>query len=331
MQRFIQRRAVLGAVAATAASGLLKAPSVWGQDSWPRARPIRVICPFAPGAATDAMARLAAQKIGEKLGANCVVENRAGGSGVPGTMAVLQAPADGYTFLASSLTHTMLKYVLAGVPFDPITDFQPVARTARGPLMMVSTPKRPEKTIQEIVASAKESPKDWTFAISSMGAPGHLATIDFNRRTGANIEGTSYRGTSPALIDVAAGNAQVMIDATFALLNASRSGQVRPIGITTRERSPLAPEVPTMIEQGLADFEFYSWYGVWAPKGTPMDICEKVNKALTESLRDADSVERLKSLVVEPNYQTIPEMSAFIEQEQRRNVELLRVANFKPE
>jgi tripartite-type tricarboxylate transporter receptor subunit TctC len=326
----INRRMLLGAAAATA-GGVLRAPAVWAQDTWPKARPIRMICPFAPGAATDAMARLAGQKITEKLGANVVVENRTGGGGVPGTQAVQQAPADGYTLLASSLTHTMLKQVLRNVPFDPQADFAPVARTARGPLMMVMTPKRPPMTIPQIVEAAKKSPKDWTFAISSLGAPGHLATIDFNRRTGADIEGTSYRGTAPALLDVAAGNAHVMIDATFALLQAARSGQVHPIGISTRERSPLAPEIPTLIEAGLPDFEFYSWYGVWAPKGTPAAICEKLNAVLTESMRDADSAERLKSLVVEPVSQTVPEMQRYVEEEVKRNTELLRIANFQPE
>jgi tripartite-type tricarboxylate transporter receptor subunit TctC len=325
----MNRRSFLGAAAA--ASGVLQAPAVWAQDAWPKARPIRMICPFAPGAATDGMARLAAQKITEKLGVNVVVENRTGGGGVPGTQAVQQAPADGYTLLASSLTHTMLKHVLRNVPFDPQADFAPVARTARGPLMMVMTPKRPPMTIPQIVDAAKKSPKDWTFAISSLGAPGHLATIDFNRRTGADIEGTSYRGTAPALLDVAAGNAHVMIDATFALLQAARSGQVHPIGISTRERSPLAPEIPTLIEAGLPDFEFYSWYGVWAPKGTPAAICEKLNAVLTESMRDADSAERLKSLVVEPVSQTVPEMQRYIDAEVQRNVELLRLANFQPE
>jgi tripartite-type tricarboxylate transporter receptor subunit TctC len=325
----MNRRSFLGAAAA--AGGVLQAPAVWAQDAWPKARPIRMICPFAPGAATDGMARLAAQKITEKLGVNVVVENRTGGGGVPGTQAVQQAPADGYTLLASSLTHTMLKHVLRNVPFDPQADFAPVARTARGPLMMVMTPKRPPMTIPQIVEAAKKSPKDWTFAISSLGAPGHLATIDFNRRTGADIEGTSYRGTAPALLDVAAGNAHVMIDATFALLQAARSGQVHPIGISTRERSPLAPEIPTLIEAGLPDFEFYSWYGVWAPKGTPAAICEKLNAVLTESMRDADAAERLKSLVVEPVSQTVPEMQRYIDAEVQRNVELLRLANFQPE
>nr|WP_305123412.1 tripartite tricarboxylate transporter substrate binding protein [Roseomonas sp. GC11] len=310
---------------------MLRTPAVWAQDAWPRARPIRLICPFAPGAATDAMARLAAQKITEKLGANVVVENRTGGGGVPGTQAVQQAPADGYTLLASSLTHTMLNHVLRNVPFDPLADFAPIARTARGPLMMVMTPKRPAMTVPQIVAAAKAKPKDWTFAISSLGAPGHLATIDFNRRTGADIEGTSYRGTAPALLDVSAGNAHVMIDATFALLQAARNGQVHPIGITTRERSALAPDIPTMIEAGLPDFEFYSWYGVWAPKGTPSAICTALNGVLTESMRDADAAERLRTLVVEPVAQTVPEMQAYIEEEVKRNTMLLRVANFQPE
>ncbi|MCK8785738.1 tripartite tricarboxylate transporter substrate binding protein [Roseomonas sp. NAR14] len=323
----MQRRQLLAGIAAAT----LAAPAVRAQSGWPHEKPMRLICPFAPGAATDAMARLAAQKLGEKLGVSVVVENRAGGAAVVGTQAVYQAPADGYTLLGSSLTHTMLRHVLRSVPFDPQADFTPVARTGRTPLLMVMSPKRPEKSIAEITAAAKAKPADWTFAVSSLGAPGHLATIDYMHRTGVQIEATSYRGTAPALTDVAGGSAQLLIDATFALLQAARGGQVRPIGISTLQRFPLVPDMPTIVEAGLPGFEHYSWYGVWVRKGTPGEIVNRLNAILVEAMREPDVQERMRGLAIEAIAQSPAEIEQYIAREVAKNAELLRIANFQPE
>ncbi|HYF09696.1 MAG TPA: tripartite tricarboxylate transporter substrate binding protein, partial [Acetobacteraceae bacterium] len=188
------------------ASGLaLAAPAVHAQGGFP-SRPIRMIVPYPPGAATDAMSRLAAQKIGERLGATVVVENRSGANGTVGSMAVLQSPPDGYTILGSASIHVMARHVMRAVSYDPVADFVPIARTARGPLVLVMDPRRPESTIPAIVEAARREPRRWSFATSSLGSAGHLGTIEFNRVTGAAIEIVGYRGSAAALTDVAAGN-----------------------------------------------------------------------------------------------------------------------------
>lgn len=320
----MRRRHLLGG-----AGALLAAPAL-AQGGFP-ARNIRMIVPYPPGGATDAMSRLAAQKIQERLGATVVVENRSGANGQVGSQAVLQAPADGYTILGSASIHPMARHVMRNVPYDPVTEFVPLARTARGPLVLVMSPQRPQRTIPEVVEAAKREPARWSFATSSLGAAGHLGAIEFNRVTGANIEIVGYRGTAPALTDVAAGNAHLMFDPVLATLPMVRGGQLRGLGIATAQRTPLAPDLPTMAEAGLPGFEFYSWYGVWAPRGTPAEIVARYNAALVEGMREPAVVERLTGLGFEPVAETVDQAEAFIREDVARNAALLRLANFQPE
>lgn len=324
-----RRSFLIGGTAAMAAT--LAKPAVHAQTTWPHGQPIRIIVPFPAGAANDAMGRLAAQKLQEKLGVTVVVENRTGGSAVIGTTAVLQSKPDGYTLLASAFNHIVLNHVVRGVTFDPQKDFECVARTARAPLVMVIAPQRPEKTIAEIVASAKKSPKEWTFAVAALGAPGHLATIDFMRRTGVDFTITPYRGTAPALTDVLGGHVQLLIDSSFALVPSALDNKVRAIGIAAPTRSPLAPQIPTMGEAGLPGFVANSWYGIWAAKGTPLPIREKINAIMREAMADPEVVKRVGASLLEPVVETIPEMETFIANEVTRQVALLKSINFKPD
>jgi tripartite-type tricarboxylate transporter receptor subunit TctC len=323
------RREVM--TAAAGALGLLAAPAVQAQDAWPKGKQIRVICPWPPGAANDTMARLLAQALQEKLGAIAVVENRTGGAGLIGTNAVLQAAPDGYTLLASAFNTAVMPMVLKGARFDPQSDLEVMARTAQAPLIMVISGQRPQKTVQEVIAAAKAKPRDWSIAISSLGAASHLATIEFNRRTGADLDMVTYRGTQPALTDLMSGSAQLLIDPTFALLPATGDGKIRVLAIAAPQRSRLAPDIPTMAEAGLPGFEFQSWYGVWAPKGTPAEVCQRVNALMQETMRDPAIVQRLTGQVLEPVTESIEESRRFIAAEIARAAELLRSVNYQPE
>jgi tripartite-type tricarboxylate transporter receptor subunit TctC len=324
-----RRSLLIGGGAALAAS--LARPAVHAQAAWPAAGPIRIIVPFPPGAANDAMGRLAAQKLQEKLGATVIVENRPGGAAVIGTTAVLRAAPDGYTLLASAFNHIVLNHVVRGVAFDPQKDFDCLARTARAPLVMVMAPNRPERTVPEIAQSVRQAPNDWTFAIANLGAPGHLATIDFMHRTGLNFTITPYRGTAPALTDVLGGHVQLLIDSSFALVPSAADGKVKAIGITTRTRSPVAPQIPTMAEVGLPDFVHESWYGLWAPKGTPLAIRQQINTIMRDAMADPEVIKRLQGSLLEPVRETIGEMETFIAGEVQRQVALLKSINFQPE
>jgi tripartite-type tricarboxylate transporter receptor subunit TctC len=314
-----------------AATGLLAAPALQAQEEWPRGRPLRVICPWPPGAANDAMARLLAMRLNEKLGAQAVVENRTGGAGLIGTNAVLQAAPDGYTLLASAFNTAVMPLVLKGATFDAQKDLEVCARTAQAPLVMVISGQRPEKTLADVIAAVKAKPRDWSIAISSLGAASHLATIEFNRRTGAELDMVSYRGTQPALTDMMSGSVPLLIDNSFALLPATGDGRVRALAIATAKRSALAPDVPTMAEAGLPGFEFQSWYGIWAPKGTPAAICERINALMQDTMRDPAIVQRLSTQVLEPVFETIPQTRSFIASEIVRATQLLKSVNYQPE
>jgi tripartite-type tricarboxylate transporter receptor subunit TctC len=320
----MKRRTFLATAAAT-----LAAPAIRAQAAWPGGQPIRVIVPFPPGAANDAMGRLAAQQLQDRLRATVVVENRPGGSALIGTSAVHNAAPDGYTLLASAFNHIILNHVVRNVAFDPQRDFEVIGRTARAPLLMVMAPQQPQSTIAEMVAAAKAKPDAWTAAIPALGAPGHLATIDFMGRTGMNLATTPYRGTAPALTDVMGGHVQLLIDASFALIPVAKEKRVKTLGITTKERSALAPDIPTIAEQGFAGFDFQSWYGLWAPKRTPREICERVNTLMRTALREGEIVKRLNASLLEPVIETSEESKAFIAAEVPKHVALLKAAHFE--
>jgi tripartite-type tricarboxylate transporter receptor subunit TctC len=314
-----------------AGAGLLAAPAVQAQGAWPTGRPIRVICPWPPGAANDMLARLTAQRLQEKLGATAVVENRTGGAGLVGTREVLSAANDGYTLLASAFNTAVMPLVLKNANFDPQTDLEVCARTAQAPLVMAITASRPQRTLAEVIEAAKARPRDWSIAITSLGAASHLATIELNRRTGANLEMVAYRGTQPAVQDLMAGNVHLLIDPSFNLLPHADGGRIRILGIASKDRSPLAPTVPTMSEAGLPGYEFQSWYGVWAPKGTSQEIVQRINALMNETMRDAGIVQRLTQQVLEPVTETTEQSRQFIANEIVRAGELLRSVNYQPE
>lgn len=293
-------------------------------------RNIRLMVPFAPGGGVDVLARLYADKLKEMRGVTIVVENRAGGNGTIGGGIVQQSAADGHTLLFSASTHVMARQVMSNVPYDPVTDFTPIARVGEAPLLVVMAPSLPHRTIAEVVAAARTSPDRYTMAVASLGAMGHLATIAFNQLAGLNLTIASYRGTAPALTDVAGGHVQLMIDAMLALLPMARGGQVKALAITTPGRSALAPDIPTAAESGMKGLEFASWYGVWGPPGLPGDVTAWLNTAFNEATRELARSGRFAELGQEPVVETPAEFTRFIAADVARNAQLLKLANFQP-
>lgn len=323
----LHRRAVLAL-----AGSALAAPALAQSGVWPQAgRTVKIIVPWPPGAANDALGRLVANRIQEKFGVASVVENRTGGAGLIGTTAVLQADPDGYTLLASAFNTAVMPMVLKGANFDPETDLEVMARTAVAPLVCVMSAARPQTNMQEVIAAARANPSSWNFAVPALGAAGHLATIDFVRRTGVPFDLIPYRGTAPALQDIMSGNAHLLIDNSFGLIPSVREGnRVRGLGIATRARSALAPELPTMAEAGLPGFEFSSWYGVWGPKGTPRVVIDTINALVRETMSDPAIVARLTNTLIEPVVESVDDTKRFIRSEIERARELLRLVNFQP-
>jgi tripartite-type tricarboxylate transporter receptor subunit TctC len=317
----MQRRDVL--IGAAAAAAVLVAPAVRAQSAWPQAgRTIKVIVPWPPGAANDALGRLVVQRLQDKMGATAIVENRVGGAGLIGTNAVIQSDPDGYTLLASAFNTAVMPQVLKGATFDPQVDLEIIARTAVAPLVLVMSGTRPQTTVAEVLAAAKANPKDWNFAISSLGSAGHLATIEFARRTGVAFNLVPYRGTAPALQDLMNGAVQLLIDPSFALLPASQDPtRVKALAIATKERSQLA---------GLPGYEFQSWYGVWGPKGTPADVKAKIHQLVQDTMAEVETAARLRSTLIEPVRESSEDSRKFIASEITRAKELLKLVNFEP-
>jgi tripartite-type tricarboxylate transporter receptor subunit TctC len=327
----MNKREFLKAASAFTTVTLAVGPGL-AQSAWPeKGKPIKVIVPWPPGAANDALGRLVAQRLADVFGATTVTENRVGGAGTIGTNAVIQSPPDGYTLLASAFNTAVMPKVLKAATFDPLADLEAVARTAVAPLCLVITGARPEKTLGELIASAKKDPKPFNFAISSLGSAGHLATVEFLRKTGLDIQMVPYKGTAPALQDMMGGNVQLLIDPSFALLKAADGTKVRALAIATKERSALAPDLPTFHEQGVKDFYFNSWYMIWAPKGTPRDIQEKINKVVQDTMKDPEQVKMWRSRLLEPVAESIEDTRAFMKSEVERSNALLASINYQPE
>jgi tripartite-type tricarboxylate transporter receptor subunit TctC len=327
----MNRREFFKAAATTAAAAAICKPAI-AQAAWPaKGRTIKVIVPWPPGAANDALGRLVAQRLQEKFGVAAIVENRTGGSGLIGTRYVIDAASDGYTFLASAFNTAVMPLVLKSADFDPQTDLDVIARTGVAPLVCVMTAERPQKTVSEIVAAAKADPGKWNFAISATGSAGHLATIDFLQKTGATIPMVAYRGTQPALLDLMAGAVQLLIDTSFALIPAAKDGtKARALGVAAAKRSALAPDIPTMAEAGVPGFEFQSWYALWAPKGTPGEITTTVHSLVQDIMRDPAVVSSLQSTLLEPVTESVDQTKAFIASEIVRAKRLLESVNFQP-
>ncbi len=293
-------------------------------------RPIRFIVPFAPGGGVDATARLIAHAIQEKQGAQVLIENRAGSNGTIGGVAVQQSTPDGYTLLYSGATHVMARYVMSKAPYDPVADFTPIARTGEAPLVVVIGPNSPHQSLKDIVAEIGKAPDTWTAAVPTLGSPGHLATLLFGKLAGVKLTILPFRGTAPALNDVAGGHVSMLIDAGIALLPAANGGTVKAVAITTAKRSSLAPNLKTSTESGMPGMEYVSWYGVFGPKGMPPELVAKLGKMINEGIKEVAASGKFATLGVEPVSETPEQFASYIRADVARNAELLKAADFKP-
>lgn len=293
-------------------------------------RPIKLVVPFAPGGGVDVFARLIAQKLRDDKGYTVVVDNRSGANGAVGGNAVRKADPDGYSILFSAGTHVMAEKVMKTPPYDPIADFTPIALAGEAPMILVMSPKRPQTSLAEIIESARKTPQDWNFAVSALGSPGHLATIELCHLAGIDIDVIPYRGTAPGLTDVSGGNVQLMIDPVLALLPSAQVGNVRAIALTTARRSTLAPNVPTAAESGLPGLDQSSWYGVWGPRDMPAALVQTLNTAINEAVRGLAQSGALAKIGIEPVTQTPQQFDAFQRNYLAKGARLLEAARFEP-
>jgi tripartite-type tricarboxylate transporter receptor subunit TctC len=260
-----------------------------------------------------------------------VVETRAGANGSVGGKVVQTAAADGHTLLFSGATHVLAKQVMAKAPYDPVTDFAPVARVGEAPLLLVISPNLPEQKLSEVVNSARQNPDKWTAALPAMGAPSHLAPLLLAQKSNLKITTVPYKGTAPALVDIAGGHSQILMDSIIALLPMAKTGKVKPIVTTSAKRSAIAPDIPTAAESGVPGLVYTSWYGIWAPLGTPADRVQLLNAAINESVNELNKSGAFAALGIEGITESVDQFTRFIATDVAQSAELLRGAGFKPE
>jgi len=259
-------------------------------------KPITYVVPFTPGGTTDVIGRTIADKLSQSLHQPVVVDNKPGAAGAIGAAFVAKAKPDGYTLLGGTIsTHAINASLYKDLPYDPIKDFEPVTLVGFIPNALYVNPDLPIKNVQELIAYLKAHPDKRTFASSGSGTSTHLAGELLADLIGVKLEHIPYKGTPQAMQDVVAGNVTFMFDQLTAGLPLVKGGKLRLLAVTTPKRSPLSPDTPTMAEAGVKDFEMMSWQAVYAPKGTPKPIVDKLNGEIVKILTNAETRSKLET------------------------------------
>jgi tripartite-type tricarboxylate transporter receptor subunit TctC len=285
---------VTGAVLSGAAALFLAAPgdAADAVSAYPE-KPIRVVVPYPPGGGTDVIARIVQDHLRQTLGQTIVIDNRGGAAGSIGTEAVAKSDPDGYTVLFTLNSHTINPAIYSKLPFDTEKDFDPVATVASLPQILVANPSFPPNTLAELVALARSKPDSLSYASVGNGSPGHLAGELFKLRTGTRMTHVPYRGGGPAVIDVMGGQVPLLWVSIPAAAGHVKSGKLKALAVSTARRSSAFPDVPTVQEAGIADFEVDSWYAVFMPAKTPKPIIDKWNAAINLAISDPAIREKL--------------------------------------
>ena len=261
---------------------LLAPLSVLAQG-WP-SKPVRLVVPYPPGGPTDIVARVVAERLTAQTGQTFIVDNRAGAGGNLGAEAVAKAAPDGYTLLVATTAHAINKSLFKNLNYDVQRDFVPVSLLTQGPLVLVVNPDFPAKSVSELIAIAKAKPKSVSFASSGNGQSTHLAAELFASMAGAPMTHVPYKGSAPALNDLIAGQVPIMFDTMLSAMQHVKSGRLRALAITGAQRSPAAPDVPTLAESGLPGYQAYAWNGLLAPAGTPPAVINRLSEELKTAL-----------------------------------------------
>lgn len=316
---------MVGAIAATAA--VLVPAAAHAQATWPD-KPVRVIIPFSPRGGTDITARQFGIWIEPKLGQTLVVDNRPGAGGTVGATIASQAEPDGYTFLIASASFATAPAMYTRLNYDPAA-LTGVYLLAKQPHLLVTPPKLPASDLQSLVAHVKKNKGELNYASSGNGSSIHLSTELLKLATGMNIVHVPYRGSGPAIIDVVAGRAQVLFGTMPSLVPQVRDGRLKAIAVSSEKRAPALPNVPTIGESGVPGFTYYAWYGLFAPRGTPQPIQERMNAVLREVSADPANQQKLIAQGLEPWVGSPGEFQAFVDKEIARWKEVVAESRIK--
>ncbi|MCA0305400.1 MAG: tripartite tricarboxylate transporter substrate binding protein [Proteobacteria bacterium] len=309
----IDRRRLLGlgtVVALGAGPGLAPGPA--RAADFPT-RPIKIVVPYAPGGGADSVARIVAKRVGETIGQPLVIENKGGAGAILGTEQVAKAEPDGYTLLlGQSGPISINPAVYKSLPYDPVKDFAPITMTTAYPYILVVNAALPAKTLAEFVALAKAKPDAMNYGSTGVGAANHLVAELFDAKAGIRMTHVPYRGTALAVGDLVAGQLSVVFGDPISVLPHIKSGKLRALAVTSLERSPVAPEVPTVAESGYPGFEALAWHGLFAPAKTPPAVVALLNEQIVKALQDPATRELLVNQAMQVVGNTPQAFAAFI-------------------
>lgn len=312
---FLSTRRTL-TLAAASALGLLALTPLAAQAQTFPTKAITIIVPFSAGGTTDILARVLGQFISKDLGQPVIIDNRAGAGGNIGTQLVARAAPDGYTILMGTVgTHAINQSLYPKLAFDPIKDFAPLTRVALVPNLLVANPAQPFKTVKELTAYAKANPGKVTFGSSGSGTSIHLSGELFKQMAGVDIQHVAYKGSAPAVNDLLGNHIAIMFDNMPSAISHVKAGKLRPLAVTTAQRSPALPDVPTIAEAGVPGYEATSWFGLLAPAKTPAPVVARLNASILKALADPDVKKKLLEQGAEPAGETPAQFAAFIASE----------------
>jgi tripartite-type tricarboxylate transporter receptor subunit TctC len=303
--------AVIGAFLALAVSGEARA------QAYPN-KPIRIVIPFAPGGPTDVFARLIGQQLSEAWGQPVVADNRPGATGTLGTSMVVKAPADGYTLLMASTSSHISAYLYQNQTYDPSRDLDPIINVVTMPFYLVTHPSFPAKDVKEVVAELKRRPGFYSYSAPGNGSGGHLVMEMFKQAAGLDIVQVSYKGAGPSITALVAGEVKLTFDTISTSHPQVLAGQLRDYAVTGATRSAAVPDLPTIKESGYPEFEAYIWFGLFAPKGTPDDVVNRINADVTRIMAAPTMTQRVADVAGVFAPQTPAQFRIFAEKDTKR-------------
>ncbi len=310
------RRFALSAAACTAlaGAGLLGSGAAMAQ-AYP-SKPVTIVVPFAAGGTTDILARIIGQALTAELGQSVVVDNRAGAGGNFGGQAAAKAAPDGHTlFMGTVGTHAINASLYKKMPFDPVKDFAPLTRVANVPNLLVANPAQPYKSVKDLIAYAKANPGKVNFGSSGNGSSIHLSGELFKSLAKVDMQHVPYKGSAPAVTDLLGNQIGIMFDNMPSAIQHVHSGKLVPLAVTTAKRSPELPNVPAIAEAGVPGYEATSWFGMFAPAGTPAPVLAKLNAAIVKVLAQPDVKKKINEQGAEVYSETPEQFAAFIQAE----------------
>jgi len=310
-----KRRLALAAAGALALAPALFPAAAQAQAAFP-SKALTIVVPFSAGGTTDILARVVGQYMSKDLGQPVIVDNRAGAGGNIGAQMVARAAPDGYTLLMGTVgTHAINQSLYKKMAFDPIKDFAPITRVALVPNLLVANPGQPYKTVKELIAYAKANPGKVTFASSGSGTSIHLSGEMFQQMAGVEMQHIPYKGSAPALTDLLGGQTAIMFDNMPSVISHVKAGKLRPLAVTTPQRSPALPDVPTIAEAGVPGYSATSWFGLLAPANTPAPVIAKLNASILKALADPEVKKKMAEQGAEPHGEKPEQFAEFIRSE----------------